>query len=63
MGAQWGSLKDNKREKIDKEKKKKEEKKEKKIYMPVYLGISPELLQPVQVQFNFRQLLFPAYTS
>ena len=31
--------------------------------MHIYLGISLELLQSVQVQFNFRQLLFPAYTS
>ena len=29
----------------------------------IYLGISLELLQSVQVQFSFRELLFPAYTS
>ena len=71
MGEQWGSLKDNKREKIEKRKKRKEKKKKnfflnlatKQQNMPIYIGISLELLQSVQVQFNFVQLLFPAYTS
>ena len=59
---QQGILKENKREKIKKKGKKK-------IFfnltknIHIYLGISLELLQSLQVQFNFRQLLFPAYTS
>ena len=55
MGEYWGSLKDNKREKIEKRKKRKEKKKKnfflnlatKQQNMPIYIGISLELLQPV----------------
>ena len=62
MGEQQGILKENKREKILK--------KERKNFffnltknIHISLGISLEMLQSVQVQFNFRQLLFSAYTS
>ena len=59
MGEQQG---------IIKEKKLKKKRKKKFLLnlrknIQIYLGISLELLQSVQVQFNFRQLLFPAYTS
>ena len=63
MGEQYGILKENKREKIFKKKERKKFFLNLSKNIHICLGISLELLQSVQVQFNFRQLLFPAYNS
>ena len=63
MGEQQGILKENKRKNLRKKGKKKNFFLNLTKNIHIYLGISLELLQSVQVQFNFRQLLFPAYTS
>ena len=66
MGEQQGSLKENEREKIEKKKKEKKEKKFFLIKQKKYTYISGNFSGAVAASVGsvqFRQLLFPAYTS